>query len=159
MTIHKSLFFVVGFAALVAAAGLTQNERERNASGTAQTITAIERDWFNAMKTGDTAKLTEIVADDWVMLTPDGIKLTKAEELNSWKSGESTMSSYEMGPVDVKVIGTVAVAQGSDNEKSTYKGKDTSGKWVWMDVFVKRDGKWQAVRSQTAKVTSPGANP
>jgi hypothetical protein len=54
--------------------------------------------------------------------------------------------------MDVKVIGTVAIVQGSDTEKSSSKGKDTSGKWVWMDVFVKRDGKWQAMRSQSAMV-------
>ena len=50
------------------------------------------------------------------------------------------------------VIGTTAIVQGSDTEKSSFKGKDTSGKWVWMDVFVMRDGKWQAVRSQSAMV-------
>jgi hypothetical protein len=56
--------------------------------------------------------------------------------------------------MDVKVLGNVAIVQGSDTEKSTMNGKDTSGKWVWMDVFVKRDGKWVAVRSQAARVTS-----
>ena len=54
--------------------------------------------------------------------------------------------------MDVKVIGSIAVVQGSDTEKSSNKGKDTSGKWVWMDVFVNRDGKWMAVRSQSAMV-------
>jgi hypothetical protein len=54
--------------------------------------------------------------------------------------------------MDVKVVGNVAIVQGSDVEKSTSGKRDTSGKWVWMDVFVKRDGKWQAVRSQSAKV-------
>ena len=44
------------------------------------------------------------------------------------------------------------MVQGSDTEKSSYKGKDTSGKWIWMDVFVKRDGKWVAVRSQDGMV-------
>lgn len=159
MLIHRTLFPVAGLAVLAAAAGLAQSQRERSAAGTAQAITAIERDWFNAMKAVDTAKLTEIIADDWVDLSPDGVKVTKPEELNSFKSGESRLYSYEIGPVDVKVIGPVAVIQGSDIEKSTYKGKDTSGKWVWMDVFVKRDGKWQAVRSQTARVSNPRANP
>jgi hypothetical protein len=31
-------------------------------------------------------------------------------------------------------------------------GKDSSGKYVWMDVFVKRDGKWRAVRSESTMV-------
>lgn len=158
MSIRKTSIVVAGLAALFATAALTQTQRERSAAATAQTITAIEHDWFDAMKTGDTAKLAEILADDWVTLGPDGARLTKAEELDSFKSGESKISSYEMGPVDVKVFGTFAVAQGSDTEKASYKGKDTSGKWVWMDVFVKRGGKWQAVRSQTARVTSSGTN-
>jgi hypothetical protein len=44
--------------------------------------------------------------------------------------------------VSVKVLGNVAVVQGSDTEKSTSDRKDSSGKYAWMDVFVKRDGKW-----------------
>ena len=39
-----------------------------------------------------------------------------------------------------------------DTEKSITRGKDSSGKYVWMDVFVKRDGKWVAIRSQSAMV-------
>lgn len=50
--------------------------------------------------------------------------------------------------MEVKVLGNVPVVQGSDTEKSTSKGKDSSGKYVWMDVFAKIDGKWQAIRSQ-----------
>ncbi len=51
--------------------------------------------------------------------------------------------------MEVKELGDIAVVQGSDIEKSA-AGKDTQS--VWMDVFVKRAGKWVAVRSQTAKV-------
>jgi len=54
--------------------------------------------------------------------------------------------------MQVKMVGGAAVVQGSDREKSTSNGKDSSGKYVWMDVFAKRDGKWMAVRSQTALV-------
>lgn len=158
MAIHKALFLATALAAVIALAGFAQSESNPDASGASATITRIERDWFDAMKADNTAKLTEIIADDWVDLNPEGVKLTKAEELNSFKSGESRLYSYEIGPVEVKVIGPVAVIQGSDIEKSTYKGKDTSGKWVWMDVFVKRDGKWQAVRSQTARVSNRGTN-
>jgi hypothetical protein len=31
-------------------------------------------------------------------------------------------------------------------------GKDTSGKYGWMDVFVKTGDKWVAVRSQSSMV-------
>ena len=102
------------------------------------------------MKAHDIDKLSQIIADDWSGLGYDGSKSTKKEILNDVKSGASKIESFEFGPMDVKVIGTVAIVQGSDTEKSSTKGKDTSGKWVWMDVFMNRNGKWQAVRSQTA---------
>ncbi len=52
----------------------------------------------------------------------------------------------------VRVFGDTAIVTGSDTEKSTYKGKDSSGKYVWTDIFVKRNGKWQAVASESTKL-------
>jgi hypothetical protein len=51
-------------------------------------------------------------------------------------------------------MGDMAVVQGADDEKSTEKGKDTSGSYTWTDVFAKRGGKWVAIASQVTK-TSP----
>jgi hypothetical protein len=53
----------------------------------------------------------------------------------------------------VRVFGNTAVVTGSDTEKSTYKGKDSSGKYAWMDVFANRNGRWQAVASESTMVT------
>jgi len=122
------------------------------AAGASEAIKQLERDWVNAMKAGDVAKLGQLIADDWPGLGSDGVKSTKKEFLNNVKTGVNKLESFEFGPMDVMVMGNVAVVQGTDTEKSSFKGKDTSGKWAWMDVFVLRDGKWQAVRSQSAIV-------
>jgi len=118
----------------------------------AEAVKQLEHDWVDATKAGDTDKLGQILADDWAGIGSDGSKQTKQSYMADWKSGKSKLESFEFGPLDVKVMGSVAVVQGSDTEKSTTSGKDTSGQWAWMDVFVKRDGKWVAVRSQSAKV-------
>ena len=122
------------------------------APSVSDSVKQLENDWADAVKAGDADKLGQILGDDWVGLGPDGSKETKATWTASVKSGTMKLTSYENGPMDVKVVGNVAVVQGSDTEKSMYKGKDTSGKYVWMDVFAKRDGKWVAVRSQMAQV-------
>lgn len=122
------------------------------APSTSQMVKQLEHDWLEAAKTADLDKLGQIIADDWAGIGPDGAKETKASLLADVKSGANTLASYEIGPMEVKVMGSVAVVQGSDTEKSTTKGKDSSGKYVWMDVFAKRDGKWMAVRSQSAMV-------
>ena len=53
----------------------------------------------------------------------------------------------------VRIYGTTAIVTGTDTEKSEYHGKDSSGKYVWTDVWVMRDGRWQAVASQSVKVS------
>ncbi|MGO9641069.1 MAG: nuclear transport factor 2 family protein [Candidatus Acidiferrales bacterium] len=123
-----------------------------NDSSIAQAVKQVEHDWTDAMIAANVDKLDQILADDWVAIGPDGSSETKAAYLADMKSGTLKIETFDFGPMDVKVLGNVAVVQGSDTEKSSYKGKDTSGKWAWMDVFVKRNGKWVAVRSQNAKV-------
>jgi hypothetical protein len=122
------------------------------APSASQAIKQLEHEWIDAERTGDADKLGQILADDWVGIGYDGKKETKQEMLADVKSGKGKLESFEFGPMDVKVLGNVAVVQGSDTEKSSFDGKDTSGKWIWMDVFVKREGNWVAVRSQSAMV-------
>ncbi len=116
------------------------------------TVKQLEHDWTDGMIAGDTDKVGAILADDWVAIEADGTTLTKTAFLAALKSGSSKVTSFDFGPMTVKVIGNVAIVQGSDAEKSMDKGKDSSGKYVWTDVFANRGGKWQAVRSQNAMV-------
>ena len=144
--------FLVVILMVAACLSPAYGQAKSQASGTADAIKQLERDWVNAQKAGDVAKLGQILADDWIGLGFDGAKTTKKQSLDNIKSGANKLDSFEIGPMDVQVIGNVAIVQGSDTEKSSFKGKDTSGKWVWMDVFAMREGKWQAVRSQSAMV-------
>jgi ketosteroid isomerase-like protein len=125
-------------------------EPSAKAPSVSEQIKQLEHDWSDASKAADTDKLGQIIADNWVGIQADGTKLTKKELLAGVQSGKSKLESMEFGPMDVKTVGSVAVIQGSDTEKSTSNGKDSSGKYAWMDVFEKHDGKWSVVRSQNA---------
>jgi uncharacterized protein (TIGR02246 family) len=120
----------------------------------AEAVKQIEHDWVDAVKAGDADKVSEILADDWIGIGFDGTRETKKSHLAQMKSGTAKLESFEFGPMDVKVLGSVAVVQGSNSEKSTaVDGKDSSGKYAWMDVFVRRNGKWVIVRSQSTEST------
>lgn len=112
-----------------------------------QALMQMEHDWTDAVLKKDTAALDKILGDDWVGQGPTGIA-TKAQVLAELKSGDAKIDSETLGEMKVRVFGNTAVVTGSDDEKSSYKGKDTSGHHVWTDVFVKRNGRWQAVASQ-----------
>jgi uncharacterized protein (TIGR02246 family) len=120
----------------------------------AETVKQIEHDWVDAAIAGNADKVSEILADDWIGVGYDGTKETKQKHLADMKTGTAKLASFEFGPMDVKVLGSVAVVQGSNTEKNTASdGKESSGKFAWMDVFVKRDGKWVIVRSQSTEST------
>jgi ketosteroid isomerase-like protein len=148
---HKIVAVLLAVAWAGVSVAQAQGSPDKGPSA-AEAVKQAEHNWVDAAKAGDADKLGQILADDWVGLGYDGKKATKQSILSDVKSGKLKLESFEFAPMDVKVLGNVAVVQGGDTEKSTIGGKDTSGQWVWMDVFEKRDGKWVAVRSQSAKV-------
>jgi len=119
---------------------------------TEQTLIQMEKDWNQATLVKDYKALDRIMADDWTGIDFRGMTVTKDESIAELKSGESSNQSVELGDMKVKVFGNTAIVIGSDTEKSRYHAKDSSGTYVWMDVFVKRNGRWQAVASESTKV-------
>ena len=112
----------------------------------------IERDWTQAGLKKDAAALDKILGDDWVGTDFEGKQFTKAQVVADLKSGASVSQTVDLADMKARVMGNTAIVTGSDVEKSSYKGKDTSGKYVWTDVFMMRGGRGQAVASQSTKV-------
>ena len=116
------------------------------------TLKQLERDLGDAMVAVDIDKLNQIFADDWESIGTSGKVYTKESVVRDLKSGKDKRESIEIGSMDVQVFGDVAAAHGSVTEKRSWDGKDTSGEFVWMDLFEKRGGKWVIVRSAGARL-------
>jgi len=116
-------------------------------------IEQLEQDMGDAMVRVDIGRLNQIFADDFSTIGSAGKIITKKELLVDFASFHNRLVSYELGSMDVQVYGDLAFAYGSVCEKTVRDGKDRSGKFVWMDVFEKRDGKWMVVRSTGARVS------
>jgi ketosteroid isomerase-like protein len=104
----------------------------------------------DAMVAFDIDKLNQIYAADWATVSASGKIVTKESVLHYIKSGKNKLVSYELGPMDVQVVGDVAVAHGSVIEKRIRDGKDVDGEGVYMDLLKTRAGKWVVVRSAGA---------
>jgi ketosteroid isomerase-like protein len=117
----------------------------------AQTLTQMERDWGQAQIKKDFATVEKILAPDWAGIDYDGQVVSRTQIFADMKTGSSTLQSEELSDMKVRVFGNTAVVTGKDTERSTDRGKDSSGKYVWTDVFVLRNGVWQVVASQSTK--------
>jgi ketosteroid isomerase-like protein len=115
-------------------------------------IKQLGQDMGNAMVAGDIDKLNQIYADDWATVASSGKIVTKENLLGDFKSFHDKLEWFENGPIDVRVYGDVAVANGTVKEKRIRDGKDTSGEFVYMDLLKKLAGKWVVVRSAGARV-------
>jgi ketosteroid isomerase-like protein len=112
----------------------------------------LEHDWADALVKRDQAVLDRIEAPDWMLTDPSGTLQTKAQADTTLKSGDHTFESFKIDELKVRVYGDTAVVHGLETEKSNHKGKDTSGQYRFTNVFVKRDGRWQAIATHVSRV-------
>ena len=124
------------------------------ASVTAQTKTEaqliqMEHDWAKALTQRDVATLDRFIADDWTNVNPAGKVITKAGLIQSVKSAEKPLEAANLTEVKAKVFGESAQVTGIAVEKKFGEGEE---RFRFMDLFVKRSGKWVAVYTQTTKI-------
>jgi ketosteroid isomerase-like protein len=117
----------------------------------AEAIKQLEQGWGDAMIAVDLARLSEIVADDWISGSP-GRAVTKAAFLEDVRSRKHKLEAFALGPRDVQVMGDVAVLQGSVTETRIVDGKRGVVRVTYMDVWVKRAGRWVVFRSHATKL-------
>ena len=131
----------------VAMPGQTQGDK----NSVDQILIQMEHDWSRADTEKDAAALDRILADDWIGIDFEGTVLTKPEALKDIGADSASLESTVLSDMKVRIYGNTAIVTGTDTEKSEYHGKDSSGKYLWTDVFVFRNGRWQAVSSQSTR--------
>ena len=123
-------------------------------------VIRIEKQWADANKTHKTDDARQFLADDAVIVYPDGSAATKADEVRTIESGAITADAFEMIDPKVTVInadsafvtGRSVIKNGKYKDANTKKTIDISGEYRFLDVYSRRDGKWQAVASQATAI-------
>jgi ketosteroid isomerase-like protein len=113
------------------------------------TIMQLTHEWADAEMASDVDKLNQIVADEWTAGYP-GHLTTKAAFLSNVRSGKRKLLNCELEPHEVTAFGDIAVVQGSVTERRA--GVDGIMHVAYIDVWSKRGGKWQVVRSLSKKI-------
>ena len=87
----------------------------------------------------------DFVADDWIIIDPNGEIVDRARFFEVIKSGALTHDMMESEDFRVRVYGDSAVVTAVTRTKGKFMGQEFSTQERATDVFVKRDGRWQCV--------------
>lgn len=105
------------------------------------TLTALNRDFTASVQKGDVKRLDEILADDFMISTPDGSLLDKAGFLKL-TAQPVTISGLVAEDVRIRVLGDFAIIHARFNSRFA-DGKPRRGRYT--DNWARRDGTWVAV--------------
>jgi len=128
-------------------------DEKRTSNRDRDALIALENDWLK--NEHNAAELEHILAEDFLHPVVTGDVLTKAQHIQ--------FSSTHLPPSDlpkhledlqVRIYGDVGIVNGS--VVATNKNGNIAAKTVFTDVFVYRDGRWQAINAQeNAAQSSP----
>src|SRR5215471_3322785 len=114
-----------------------------------QELRALVQTWDQAYVKGDTATLDRLLADEFAFV--GGAK--KADYLASFKTrAADAVRSAVSSDVEVQVYGETAVVIGVDFISGQNRGQSYDNKYLYMDVWVRRDGRWQCVKTYASAV-------
>ena len=112
-----------------------------NAQRDLDSLTALNLDFFASVQKGDVKRFEKILADDFMMSTPSGSLLDKAEYLGL-TAQPVTFSGLVAEDVRIRLLGDFAIIHGRFNSRSA-DGKPRRGRYT--DNWARRDGTWVAV--------------
>jgi ketosteroid isomerase-like protein len=105
----------------------------------------IEKEFAQAIISNDLGGIRRLVADEWVIIDPNGEMVDRARFFEVIKSGALTHDMMESEDLRVRVYGDSAVVTAVTCTKGKFMGQEFSTQERATDVFVKRDGRWQCV--------------
>ena len=115
------------------------------------TVGALDTQYQKAVKKNDVATMERILADDFVPVTGNGRKQTKADLLKESFRGEITYEHQEDTDRTVRVWNDTAVVTALLWAKGAQKGKSFDYKLWFSDVHVRTPWGWRYVFGQASR--------
>jgi ketosteroid isomerase-like protein len=93
--------------------------------------------FYEALMKQDYVALSNLYADNYMLVRSNGSVLNKAEVLNDLKNGGLIFKSIELSNPEVRVLGSTAILTGESRTVSLRNGAETSTKFRLVAVYAK----------------------
>lgn len=118
-------------------------------------IVQLEKTWLHALQTHNVAEIERILAPDFVRPAPgSGTFITRSEMLAFLRTHpEPRAQGVRFQQMNVTLYGSASIARGILTATNS-QGRVVR-KTLFTDVFLRRDGRWQAVSAQENNLPQP----
>jgi ketosteroid isomerase-like protein len=141
-----------GFLCLAASLVVFAQENPKSSDEQGRVL-ALEMAWNHAEQSKDAAALDQLLAGTLVYVDYDGSLMNKREFLESIKAEPLHPAQIINDEVTAHLYGEAAVVTGIYREKGTNKGKPYQRRGRFTDTWVKQNGTWQCVASQSTLIS------
>jgi len=141
-----------GLGLLLVSAVLLSSSTSQNTSSDEGRILALESAWNHAEQTKDVTALDQLLAPQLVYIDYDGSMSTKQQFLASVKAEGLSPEQIINEQQTAHLFGECAIVTGIYREKGINKGKPYSRRGRFTDTWVKLNGTWQCVASQSTLI-------
>jgi ketosteroid isomerase-like protein len=116
-------------------------------------VLGVEKQFSQAIVKNDAEAVGQFLADDWIIVDPDGGIVDRAQFLGVIKSGALTHEMMESRETRVRIYGDTAIVTALTSTKGKFNGEGFTTQERATDVFLKQNGRWQCTLSQLTRFT------
>jgi ketosteroid isomerase-like protein len=111
------------------------------------TLIALNRDYIASVQQGDVQRFGEILAEDFLCSTPDGLLIDRAQFL-AQTARPVTISGLVAEDVHIRLMGDIAIVHARTRYR-TADGEQRQGRYT--DVWARRGAGWLAVSAHVTR--------
>jgi len=117
-----------------------------------QQILQLFEDGDRALIAADVAELRRIYADDYEQFDEAGKRTTREDLIRSLTSGAVRFLAMKSTGRSIRFLrDDAAIVRGSEEDEVQRGGQRFFVGYIYMDVVMKREGRWQIAASQLVK--------
>jgi hypothetical protein len=124
-------------------------------AGDVEDVNAAEEARYAVMIAQDRGAMAAILADEFIYHQPSGKVQNKAGYIEQITGGDVKIKKAERYDIRIDVYGEAATATGSTKVDVELKGEPKQFDLRFLDVWVKRAGRWQIVARQSSYKLPP----
>ena len=144
-------------AGLLCCAAWTVQAADAGRDQDVATLTRLSNDWDRAIVRKDEKAIADNMAEDFRQIDGHGNLETKKSFVAGIVDAKLTINPYTVEEFDVRLYGDTALLSGRTHMTGMYDGKAFESNYRYIDIYVRRAGRWKIVSVQVTRF--PPAQP